>query len=300
MQAGLRVVECPYCETPLLATSEGGIRRWSVRPEIDGDEAKRAARRWLSTGWSRDRALRREARPGGIMLCFLPFFRVEADCVGIALGTELRERTVGSGKNRRTETYEVDVERRSSGSFDRTYPALNVAEWGVQKIDLHGDRLDVFDPAELGRHGMVFPPTVSEAEVMQSALSQFKMESDPSLDLERLRFKFLETLRERISVIYYPLWIVRYTFRDRTYQILIDGEDGNLVYGKAPGNDLYRAVMMVLGIAGPLYLATTAVQLIGFDLGSMAIAGTLAFAALAWGWRKFRHGGVVEEGTGIE
>ena len=32
VDAGLRVVECPYCKTPLLATSEVGIRRLAVVP----------------------------------------------------------------------------------------------------------------------------------------------------------------------------------------------------------------------------------------------------------------------------
>lgn len=134
---GLRVVECAFCETPLLAISEIGIRRWSVHPDLDASKAREMAGRWLSTGWNRDRRLRRDAVQGEALLAFLPFFRMQAEAVGFALGTEMRQRTVGSGKNRRTERYEVDVERSVEKSFDRTYAALDVAEWGVQKIDLH-------------------------------------------------------------------------------------------------------------------------------------------------------------------
>ena len=299
VSAGLRVVECSYCETPLLAISEVGIRRWSVRPELDAPAARKVARRWLSTGLNRDRRLRREAQQGEALLAFLPFFRMQTEAVGFALGTEERRRTVGSGKNRRTETYEVDVERSVEKSFDRTYPAVDVAEWGVQKIDLRNDRLLPFDPEGLKRLAMVFPPTGSEAEVREAARRQVLASADPGGGLKRVRFRFLETLRERFSLIYYPLWIIRYRFENRSYQILVDAEDGSLVYGKAPGNDLYRALTLVLSQAVALFIATTFVRLIGVNLGGVAAVGAIVAAAMWWGWRKFRHGGVVIEGTGV-
>lgn len=297
--AGLRVVDCPYCETPLLAVSEVGIRRWSVAPKLDASRAKEVAQRWLSTGWSRDRRLRRDAVQGEALLAFLPFFRMQADAMGFALGTETRRRTVGSGKHRRTQTYEVDVERSVEKSYDHTYPALDVAEWGVQKIDLQDDPLVPYDREGLKRLGMVFPPTGSEAEVKEAARRQIVSSADPSRGLTQVRFKFLETLRERFSLIYYPLWIIRYRFENRSYQVLVDAEDGSLVYGKAPGNDLYRALAMVLSQAVALFIATTIVRFIGVNLGGLAAMGAAVLGALWWGWKKFRHGGVVVEGTGV-
>ncbi len=300
VSSGLRVVQCPYCETPLLAVSEIGIRRWSVRPELDASRARQVAREWLGRGWSRDRRLRREAIQGEALLAFLPFFRMQADAVGFALGTEERRRTVGSGKRRRTETYEVDVERSVAKSFDRTYPAVDVAEWGVQKIDLRDDRLVPYDLENLRSLGMVFPPTGSEAEIRQAARLRVENSSEPGRGLKKVRFRFLEILRERFSLIYYPLWIIRYSFEGRSYQILVDAEDASLVYGKAPGNDLYRAVSMVASQAAALFVATTLVRLIGVNLGGLAAMGAVVAGVLWWGWRKFRHGGVVIEGTGVK
>ena len=94
--AGLRVVECPFCNTPLLAVHEVGIRRWSVAPELDAAAAREVVRGWLSKGLNRDRRLRREARQGEALLAFVPFFRTQAEAVGFALGTERRRRTVGA------------------------------------------------------------------------------------------------------------------------------------------------------------------------------------------------------------
>ena len=299
VDTGLRVVVCPYCQTHLLALNELGTRRFAVEPRIDAERARELAHRWLTSGVNKDRRLRKEAEVREAFLSFLPFYRVEADCIGFALGTEERRRWVGSGKNRRVETYEVDVERSVERSFDRTYPAVNTAEWGIQRVDLEGDPIASFDSDALDRRGMVFPPTGSETRIRAAAVEQFKHEADPSRGLKRKRFRFLQSLRERLSVVYYPLWVVRYRFRGRSYQVLVDGEDGTLAYGKAAGNDLYRALMLVFTEAVALFIATTAVQVAGLNVFSLLATG-VGLAIFLWGWKRFRWGGVVIEGSGTK
>ncbi len=299
VETGLRVVSCKYCQTPLLVTAEVGLRRLAVEPRIGAGEARKLAKNWFRSGMRKDPKLGAKARMAETLLCFLPFYRVEADCVGVALGTELRQRTVGSGKNRRVETYEADVERKVTKSHDRTYPAVNVEEWGIGRVNLVGDPLVPFDPEALRRQGMVFAPTGNEGHVLNKALNQFRGATDPAAGLRRTRFKFLQTLRERLTVIYYPLWVVRYHYQDRAYQVLVDAEDGSLAYGKAPGNDFFRAAMLVGAEAFAMFLATTAIQFAGGSCVGIVIVGGIALSVLAWGWRHFRHGGVVIEGTGV-
>lgn len=297
--SGLRVVFCEYCRTPLLVTDEVGVRRFGIEPTIGADRARSVAKDWLSRGMRKDPKLRRQAVLAETLLCFLPFFRVQADCLGVALGTELRQRTVGSGKNRRVETYEVDVERKVGKSHDRTYPAVDVAEWGVHRINLVGDPLVPFDSDLLSRLGMVFEPTGSEQRIFEAALDQFRRATDPTAGLKRVRFKFLESVRERLSVIYYPIWVVRYHYRDRAYQVLVDAEDGTLAYGKAPGNDFFRAAMLVGAEAVAAYIATTVLQFAGQGfLAAIAVLG-IGFSIFLWGWKHFRYGGVVVEGSGV-
>lgn len=300
VDSGARVVRCAFCSTGLLATSRLGVRRFAVAPEIDLEAAHQATRRWLGRGWAKDPRLAREAAIAESYLAFLPFFRVAADVVGWALGTEQRRRSVGSGKNRRTETYEVDVEKRVERHCERTMPALHVAELGVQRIDLAGDRLVPFDAERLERTGMVFVPTRSEVEAREAALAGFREENDPASGLKRVRFRWVETVREALAVVYYPLWVVRYRFRGRAYLALIDGEDGHLAYGKAPGNDLYRAAVLIGTEAVVCYAGTTLVQHADVAIEGCGVIALGAAVIVAWAWRAFRHGGVVEEGSGLE
>lgn len=295
---GLRVIRCPYCKSPLLAVHELGTRRLAVEPAIEAERARQLARKWLATGIAKDPRLKREAPVGEAFLSFLPFYRVEADCVGFALGAERRRRTVGTGKHRRRQSYLVDVERRIERSLDRTYPALNVAEWGIGRVNLQGDPLVPFDPIGLRSRGMVFPPTGSETAVRETAVERFEKRCDPGRGLERVRFRWLTTLRERLSIIYYPIWVVRYRFKERSYQVLIDGEDGTVAYGKAPGNDFYRALMLVVTEAVALFFGTTALQLVGDHPKALLFVGFVVLVMLGWGFSRFRWGGVVIEGTG--
>jgi LSD1 subclass zinc finger protein len=300
VDSGARVVRCAFCSTGLLATSRLGVRRFAVAPEIDLDGAREATRRWLGRGIAKDPRLAKEAAIAESYLAFLPFFRVAADVIGWALGTEQRTRTVGSGKSRRTETYEVDVEKRVERHCERTMPALHVAELGVQRIDLAGDRLVPFDAERLERTGMVFVPTRSEVEAREAALAGFRDDNDPGSGLKRVRFRWVETVREALTVVYYPLWVVRYRFRGRAYLALVDGEDGHLAYGKAPGNDVYRAAVLIAAEGVVCYAGTTLAQHAEGSIEGCGIFGLLAAIVVAWAWRSFRHGGVVEEGSGLE
>jgi hypothetical protein len=57
--------------------------------------------------------------------------------------------------------------------------------------------------------------------------------------------------------------------------------------------------MIVVSQAVVLYFATTLVQLAGGSPEILGVAAITTFLAMVWGWRKFRHGGVVVEGTGV-
>lgn len=298
VELGLRVAVCPYCQKSLLAVGQVGVRRLAVEPKVTAPLARQAAQTWLRKGWSKEPKLKTDAEIGEALLCFLPFYRIQADVVGYVLGQERRTRRVG----KRTQVYYVDVERRVERSFERTVPGVNVGEWGIERINLEGDTMVPFDEEKFSRLGMVFPPTTSELEALQSAISDFRDLADPSSSLHQVRFKFLEPIRQRLMVVFYPLWVVRYRFRSRSYQVLIDAEDGTLAYGKAPGNDLYRAFMLVLAQAAAGFVGTTGARwALAADDDGFALLALSAAAALAilWaGWRKFRWGGVVIEGSG--
>ena len=152
---------------------------------------------------------------------------------------------------------------------------------------------------------MVFRPSRSleetAAELSQRALAEIQL----SNRLDEVTFSWLAPVRRRVALVYYPLWVVRYGFRGRTYQVLIDAEDGSLAYGKAPGNHFYRAFSLVGACAAASFIGTTILQHAGSFLRSenglmgLGMVGLAMAGIIYWGYSQFRHGGVVEEGSGL-
>lgn len=293
---------CRYCETPLLVVGERGVARFMVLAEVDRKSAEAAVKRWFGKGIRKEPRLKTEARFEEAFLAFFPFVRLRFDVVGWLLG--MVERTVRrGGKTRRVEEpRELMIQK----GFDRTRAAAEMAEFGVQQVNLAGDRLVALDEDALKKRGMVFRPQLAPAEVEEEVVARAMAESEQGAGLTRVTFSWLSALRRRVSVVHYPLWVFRYTFRGRLYQALVDAQDGSLAYGKAPGNHLYRAFSLVGAAAAAAFIGTTFLQHLGqvlrgeHGLTLVIILGAVLAAIVQWGYRQFRHGGIVEEGTGLD
>jgi len=301
VQEGLTNVVCRYCGTPVAVVGERGVTRLMVLDRVDRSAAGLAVRRWFAKGIRKAPALRREARLEESFLAYFPFVRARFDVVGWVLGTKEHRRKSGNRWVTEHRPVEVQVER----SVDRTMASGDMAEFGVRRVNLAGDQLLPLDDELLRSRGMVFRPQRTPAEVGE-ALTKAAMEQIQATgEVDRVTFSWFAAIRKRITVVYYPLWVIRYGFRGQTYQALIDAEDGTLAYGKAPGNHLFRALSLVGACAGACFAGTTLLQHLDVLLRSdnslmpLAAVGLLLAGFVVWGYRQFRRGGVVEEGTGL-
>jgi predicted RNA-binding Zn-ribbon protein involved in translation (DUF1610 family) len=301
LKEGVRTFNCKYCGTLLTTKGESGSIKFYVPKKIKRDEAVARTQEWLGKGLAKARGLRASSKVEDVFLVYIPYWRVMADVVGWVFGQERRTRRVGN----RTETYYVDVEKKIQKNFDNTFAACDISELGVKKVNLEGDQLLPVEYESLEQEGMLFNIISSEKQVADTAKKEFAASARSSANVDRVTFEHYDLVREHISIVYYPLWVVRYSFQNRTYQVVVDGEDGSICYGKAPGNNLYRAIMGIIGIGVGMYLATlfAPLGLIGeLEEGAFVIyivALIAGIAVMVWGYRKFRYGGEIEEGTGI-
>jgi hypothetical protein len=172
--------------------------------------------------------------------------------------------------------------------------------WAISAIsevplDIRG--LEPFDADSLHAQGLVFEPVGSFEEARRTAAQDFEKRVRSKSKLDRISQVFVRIFRRRSGMVYYPLWILRYLYRGRAFQVVVDGISGSVLYGKAPGNTYYRAAVLVGGMALGAFLAldVTLFALYLFsedsDLGAFAIAAFLGGLALMfWAYRRFRHG----------
>lgn len=302
MREGVKTFNCKYCGTLLVTKGVDGALKYYVPNKLQRNIAIQNTFNWLGKGLAKARGLKASSKVDDAFLVYIPYWRVRADVIGWVFGRERKTRTV----NGRTETYYVDVEKKILQSYDRTYAACDVAELGVRKVNLAGDEMRPVNFEELQTEGMLFNIVSSEKEITDQAESQFVEEAVNSAKVDQVTFQHNDLVRPSVNIVYYPLWVVRYVFQNRTYQVVVDGEDGSICYGKAPGNNLYRAVVGILGLGAGMYLATLfgAFEFAGNNSGKGALviyifALIFGIFIIRWAYKKFRYGGEVEEGTGI-
>jgi hypothetical protein len=301
VQEGRTNVECRYCGTPQAVVGERGVVRLMVLNRLERRDALTAVRRWFGRGIRKEPALRKEATPDEVFLAWFPFVRARLDAIGWILGIKTKKRKRGN----RWETVKQPVERSIERDVDLTMPAADMAEFGVHRVDLAGDEILPLDDELLRSRGMVFRPSRSLEEIGDRLRKRAIADAERANRLDRVTFSWLTSVRRQVGLVYYPLWIVRYGFRGRTYQVLVDAEDGSVAYGKAPGNHLWRAFCVVASCAGAAFVGTSLLQhadvLLRSDDGlkGLGIIGLALAGLVYWGYRQFRHGGVVEEGTGL-
>lgn len=284
---GEAVVKCPYCELASLVSGEKGVRRYQVSARVTIEQAQAALQNFLKSSLSIAPGVRREARVNEAFQVFLPFWTGW----GRALAWGFGQKQVGSGDKKRWEARERKVMR----DMNWNTAACDVGEFGVTRISLEGRPLTAFDPEELHAAGMVFEPSGSAVEALAQAKAEFENQARQEIGLDRISQLFVHILRPRLGLVYYPLWILRYTYRGRIFQVVVDGYSGEVLFGKAPGSVAFRAAALVGGMAAGAFTAVTLPALIArnTDEGELELLLVLLIAGavmMLFAYRKYRYG----------
>jgi DNA-directed RNA polymerase subunit RPC12/RpoP len=294
VQEGQRIVKCPYCEARSLVRGERGVRRYQVERRVDRDAAAQSVRGFWS-GLNRAMDLARTAQLSELFLVYLPYWRVQALMAGWVFG----KKKVRRGESTRWEPREVQI----MDPVGWTGAAGDVAEFGVTSLPLDGIQFAAYDPEALHSEGLVFEPTGSQTAVTDSARQDWLKQASRKARLDNVTQTALQFFRHGLALVYYPLWVARYHYRNRSYQVVVDGFNGRVLYGKAPGNVAYRALMLVAGTALGTFVCVNGSALALFLVGQssdgdslfLLVLPLLAGAGLvAAGYRLFRWGEEIE------
>jgi hypothetical protein len=291
---GVRIIRCPFCDQRSLVRGDRGVLRHQVPRRLDRQAALAKARGFLR-GLDRAPGLSQRADFTDLFVVYLPFWSEWSEVAAWFFG----KKKVGSGKNRRL----VPKEVRLMGTRSWNQAACDVQEFGVNDISLAGQTLQAFDADALHADGMVFEPVTAAGVAWAEASAAIDGDVRSEAGLDVIASEHIERLGSRKALVYFPLWVARYTFRNRSYQIVLDGATGNVLYGKAPGNIWFRAAALVGGFALGALILVDGTALAGrlvwhsdnsdsflIVLVPLALGGALMLAA----YRRFRFGELLE------
>lgn len=289
VEEGRTLTRCGGCEVSLVVEGMEGHPRYYVPNEIEAPEAYAILAKWWRQ-WGHAFDLRRRAELEEAFLVYLPFWRVRTKIMGWVFGEKKHKSKNGE--------HWVHQEKEILMRGDLTVPACAIQEFGVRSVDLQGDEVRPLDLEAMERDGMVFQAVFPADQAVRDAESMMEHEVEKRHGLDRISYQNVKTVSQRVSLVYYPLWVMRYRYAGRTYQAMVDGEGRKVIYGRAPGNDLYRACLLVGSMALGNFLLTTAGALM-LSSGVRNAGELLGFLILGcvgmmyWGFHQYRHGGEV-------
>ena len=297
---GQVIVRCPSCDFRSIVRGDVGVRRYQVPVRVQREQTLQVLKNFFNN-FAIAFDAKSKSQVSDVFIVYLPFWTLWGRALGWAFG----EKEVGDSKNRRMEPREIKITQEMVW----TGAACDVGEFGVAQVQLTNQPLEPFNSDTLHASGMVFEPVGSLSEARQAAEKNFEQKVSAAANLDRLSQLFIRFVNQRFGLVYYPLWVIRYLYRGRSFQVVVDGFSGKVLYGKAPGNVIYRAAVLVGGMALGAFLTldvpTFLFQLLNSSSNARSGEGILGLALgafviglgmIAFSYRAFRYGEYYEFG----
>jgi len=220
------IVTCPYCGT--ASRFQGNkpfiLRHSMLTARVDRDGALRIIEGWMDGGVMKPDDLRKASRVTSLECTYLPFYVFEVDAttnyVGVLTRTGTNERRTGDLRR----DFFWKILARRSGDFPTREFKLPLAF----KVP--------FDTGGMVRDSRFLNAEVDEDEADRIAREQV---DDHQRELLKDLVDTVESARTSIDVkdaefLHAPIWFSSYTYRDRTYPILVDAASGEVIRGEIP------------------------------------------------------------------
>ena len=290
---GARYASCQYCNAMLAIEGDDGIRKIMFRARVARAQAVEAVQRWWRGGF-KARDLKARGQVAESYPIYVPFWRLKARAAGWVCGyrTETHRDSKGNMHTKR-----VPLEHMIARDFDWSEVACDPGDIGV-------DRLRNFEgEAVLHDEGTIptFEATTSRTDALAKGTQQVTSEALAYAGVPHVTFQDMHVFPRDLSIVFYPIWVVRYSYSDRMYFATVDGVTGHVLSGRAPGDNLWRSIAMAagmavggVGFAFSLWMAIASGSKEGAYIGIAGIVGCLVVALGAFTF--FRYGSEMTTG----
>ena len=272
MSAAAMTATCPFCGAHYVTEPEEGEK--IIAPEtmvpfrIPEGEALKRFHQWAKRQWLSPRAFRRGKKAADMKGVYVPYWTFDA---------VTRTHYDGFGGRQRTETYTTRENGRTvtrtrtvtdwypiSGEHDEDFddipcPATRKVERKL--LDRVGPFsmkvLNVYNPAYLAgffaeRYSVGLGEGFAVARARMEAHIAAAIQAERGYDTYRGMHYDYRYERVKFKHILLPIWLSSYTYREKIFQFLVNGESGR-VAGHAP-RSFWKIFLLVVGGLGLLAL----------------------------------------------
>lgn len=246
---GDRVIACAHCGTRFLTGLVDGYQRRYFPAKVERLQAVGAAAHWL---WEHPDAPSdiRDSAFVEARLLYVPIWEARAHVVGWEFGKKLRNRSevvrVGNEDILQNKLVEEAVEEGFFGERRFYQEAADLDVLGMGRPHITGREFTLpYLVGELERGAAVLESDGELATVRERAHESFLR--PPTGTVARDTRLFL--LKESAALLYYPLWTLRYRYRARLYEMVVDGRNGRVHAARAPADNRRRIALLLVSYA---------------------------------------------------
>jgi hypothetical protein len=288
---GAHFASCAYCNAMIAVEGDEGIRKITFKDKVTRAQAVEAVRRWWRSGFkARDLKVRGQITESYPI--YVPFWRLKARAAGWVCGYRTETYTDSKGNSH---TKKVPLEKMVVRDFDWSHVACDPGDIGIEHLRNFDGEAVLHDEGSIP----TFEVTTSRTDAMSNGSQQVMSEAIAYAGVPTVTFQDMHVFPKDMSVIFYPVWVVRYTYSDRMYFATVDGITGAVLSGRAPGDNLWRSLAMAAGmmIGGIGFPFSLGVLLGDGDSSGLGIVGIIVCLCVAAGaFAFFRYGSEMTTG----
>lgn len=261
--AGETAKSCPFCGTAHVRKTEelAGVKPNAVIPfSITGETALDFSKKWAKKRFFAPRQFKKNLCAENVKGVYSPCFTFDSSTTSFYEGRIGRTytRTVGSGKNKRVETY--TVWRNISGVYNHAFDDLLISAGSK----LNQGKLDKISPfnttasKEYDKKYMLGFMAYHYDESLENCWKDAKDKMDARIRrgvlsnyvYDKVAYLNISTTHTDVKFKYVmlPVYVGNFSYKKKLYNFYVNGSTGK-VFGKTPKSALKIGLMVLLGVA---------------------------------------------------
>jgi len=286
---GEKSSNCPYCKSLLYLEGDQGVYTTKFKNTLDSVRATSTLSGWFTKGL-KARDLAQKAQVTEVFPIYVPFWRLRARAAGWVCGYRVERYR---DRNGNWHEKKVPMEEMVFRDFDWSQIACDPGDIGITKLPGLAGEVTAQDAGDIP----TFEATTSVDDARRTGVESVRAQAVSSAGVPNITFQKMHVIPRYLAMTYYPVWVCRYLYADRTYFATLDGVSGRSLSGRAPGDPLYQALIGVGGAAGGGVITGLGAALaITTGTAEFFVLSVIGIVAFIGGFMFFRHGSEVTEG----
>jgi hypothetical protein len=158
-----------------------------------------------------------------------------------------------------------------------TVPACSTGGLGFTSVRMEPDDLadqNLYEPEKAQREATVYDVTIPREDILELTRNRVlgKTQGRGSSSIFFQRIKRVST---SASLVYFPFWLVKYSYKGGLYQVVVNGRRGLVVSGRFPANLSARLGPLIVACALGGFVATSIFSARGLTRGETLIDPTV-------------------------